>query len=123
MKTGYYAKLKTYISLGYVPVSIAGKCPDWYDGLEYKVLAPKYNFFVEWKYGAHKGDNEYYVDQFNKCVLNGLNRDSVIGELENLAGVTHDKIILLCYEKPTDFCHRHLVAEWLGSDICDEINT
>lgn len=22
-------------------------------------------------------------------------------------------IALVCYEKPTDFCHRHLVAEWL----------
>jgi uncharacterized protein (DUF488 family) len=22
-------------------------------------------------------------------------------------------IALVCYEKPTDFCHRHLVADWL----------
>jgi hypothetical protein len=21
--------------------------------------------------------------------------------------------ILLCYEKPTDFCHRHVLAEWV----------
>lgn len=25
----------------------------------------------------------------------------------------HPNIVLLCYEKPTDFCHRHLVAQWL----------
>lgn len=24
-------------------------------------------------------------------------------------------IVLLCYEKPEDFCHRHLVADWLNS--------
>ena len=23
-------------------------------------------------------------------------------------------LILCCYEKPTDFCHRHILAEWLG---------
>ena len=23
-------------------------------------------------------------------------------------------LVLLCYEKPTDFCHRHLFAEWLS---------
>ena len=24
-----------------------------------------------------------------------------------------DRLTLLCYEKPSDFCHRHLVANWL----------
>ena len=23
-----------------------------------------------------------------------------------------EDIALICYEKPSDFCHRHLVAEW-----------
>ena len=23
-------------------------------------------------------------------------------------------IVLLCYEKPDEFCHRHLVAEWFN---------
>lgn len=22
-------------------------------------------------------------------------------------------IVLVCYEKPADFCHRHLVADWM----------
>jgi len=33
---------------------------------------------------------------------------------ERLAGVDTDRIILLCYEKPADFCHRHIVADWLN---------
>ena len=32
MYTGYFAKLKTYIDAGLVPVSICGKVPDWYRG-------------------------------------------------------------------------------------------
>lgn len=25
-------------------------------------------------------------------------------------------ICLICYEKPADFCHRHLVAKWLNDN-------
>ena len=25
-----------------------------------------------------------------------------------------EDIALVCYEKPGDFCHRHLVADWLN---------
>lgn len=26
-------------------------------------------------------------------------------------------IVLCCYEKPNEFCHRHILAEWLGNGI------
>lgn len=45
MFTGYFAKLKEYKQAGLIPISISGKSPDWYDGLEYKKLAPKWAFF------------------------------------------------------------------------------
>ena len=33
----------------------------------------------------------------------------------NLLGIIllGTEIALICYEKPENFCHRHLVAEWL----------
>jgi hypothetical protein len=41
MKTGYFARLKAYTDAGYVPVSIALKTPDWYNGYIYKkIIAP-----------------------------------------------------------------------------------
>ena len=115
MYTGYYAQLKKYLADGLYPVSIAGKCPDWYHGAEYKKLAPKWSFFSEWKNGSHKGDNDYYTKNFYELVLNELDPAQVIKELEGFTGVSSDKIILLCYEKPGDFCHRHLVADWLNA--------
>ena len=39
----------------------------------------------------------------------------VIQELTALGG-GHD-VILLCFEKPGEFCHRHLVAQWLKSNL------
>ena len=31
---------------------------------------------------------------------------------EGVSGFT-DGDVMLCYEKPSDFCHRHILAAWL----------
>ena len=46
--TSYFAKLDS-LPNNIVPISICGKAPDWYKGLQYKKLAPKWNFFKIWK--------------------------------------------------------------------------
>jgi uncharacterized protein (DUF488 family) len=114
MFTGYFAKLRDYQQAGLTPISISGKAPDWYDGLQYKKLAPKWVFFNEWKNGSHKGDNNYYISQFDAQVLKPLTVEGVLADLDKLSGRELDKVILLCYEKPADFCHRHLVADWIN---------
>jgi uncharacterized protein YeaO (DUF488 family) len=115
MYTGYFAKIKTYEKAGLIPIAICGGIPNWYKGLWYKKLAPKWSFFNEWKNGTeHKGDNDYYIQHFNNEVLDKLSILQVIEDLQKIANTKDtDKIILLCYEKPGDFCHRHLVADWL----------
>lgn len=78
---------------------------------------------MEWK-KTH--DNNYYVEHFNKEVLDTLNAGTVVEELYRITGnlalnplLFNDRslipdIALICYEKPSDFCHRHLVADWLN---------
>lgn len=105
--TSYFAKLKKLPS-DIVPISICGKAPVWYQGIQYKKLAPKYNFFKEWQ---ETKDNDYYIHCFNEQVLSFLNPVTVVKELCNLS--KGKDIALICYEKPGDFCHRHLVADWL----------
>lgn len=107
--TGYYARLKKYEEAGLTPISIAGKAPAFYEGLEYKKLAPKYDFFIKWKNGEI--DNFQYVILFNALVLDKLVQSKVIAELYEMSD--GNDIVLLCYEKPGDFCHRHQVADWL----------
>lgn len=122
--TSYFAKLKS-LPENIIPISICGKAPDWYKGLQYKKLAPKYDFFMEWK---KNHDNDYYIKCFNEQVLDKLNVSQVIGDLIHLTfershGSSHDKnIALICYEKPSDFCHRHLVADWFNKNgiPCEE---
>ena len=114
--TSYFAKLKS-LPENIIPISICGKAPDWYKGLQYKKLAPKYGFFMEWK---KNHDNDYYIKCFSEQVLDKLNVLTVMRDLIDLVNSTEDhigkEIALICYEKPSDFCHRHLVAEWLNSN-------
>ena len=106
--TTYFAKLRS-LPEHIVPISIAGKAPVWYKGFECKQLAPKYGFFQEWK---KTGDNDYYVEHYLREVLDDFDPHIVASELHVRANSGF--IALVCYEKPGDFCHRHLVAEWLN---------
>ena len=110
--TSYFAKLNK-IPDGLIPISLCGKAPDWYNGFEYKKLAPKWKFFKEWK---ENQDNDFYIKHFQEEVLKHLNQASVYEELEKIVK-ENDGCVLLCYEKPEDFCHRHLVADWLEAGL------
>jgi len=120
--TTYFAKIKD-LPKNVIPISICAKAPSWYGGMEYKKFAPKYEFFMKWK---ETHDNDYYIKCFKSEVLNKLDYIRVISELQIILPLEIKEtmnspiwinkdyhIALVCYEKPTDFCHRNLVAEWL----------
>ena len=107
--TTYFAKLGKLPQI-IVPVSICLYPPDWYTGLEYKTLAPKSEFFKSFK---ETGDQECFIKSFNDQVLSGLDPLYVEQEIYGLAHSVN--VALVCYEKPDNFCHRHLVSQWFNS--------
>jgi hypothetical protein len=116
--TTYFANLKS-LHKDITPISICAKAPSWYTGLEYKKLAPTYNILMKYK---RDHDKDYYIKNFQKEILNKLNFIDVIKELHLLVGNTkgwnyYPEVALVCYEKPSDFCHRHLVAEWINEKV------
>jgi len=113
--TGYFAKLKAYEKAGLQPVSIAGKAPDFYKGPQYKSLAPRWDMFNDWKKG--RIDNMEYTSIFLKH-LETLDKEAIRRALNSFG----ENVILLCYEKPGDFCHRHIVADWLESNFGWRVN-
>ena len=123
--TTYFTQLRN-LPENIIPVSMCGKAPLWYKGLQYKKLAPKYGFFMEWK---KNHDNDYYIEHFNSEVLSALTALRVVTELQTMLpddmksamsspfySNSDFHIALVCYEKPGDFCHRHLVSQWLCSN-------
>ena len=120
--TSYFGKIHKLPS-DIIPISICGKAPDWYKGLQYKKIAPKKAFFMEWK---ENHDNDFYTKCYNEQVLSSLNPHTVIMDLKHLCGISiYDdvKICLFCYEEPNKFCHRHLFTDWLKSNgyECEEL--
>lgn len=129
--TTYFAQLRN-LPDNVIPISICAKVPQWYSGIQYKRLAPKYEFFMEWK---RNHDNDYYIEHFSSEVLEPLDVRRVMSELQvalpNEVKVQMQTpfwtskdwhVALVCYEKPSDFCHRHLVADWLRQNgyMCSE---
>ena len=116
MFTSYFAKVP---QIEY-PLSIARINPDWYDNPSYPKLAPSKELLFDFKYGANKGDMEFYTTEFMRY-LDTLEFKESIQELSGIYGPDAlDRLALICYEKPSDFCHRHIVANWLrqhGADI------
>lgn len=101
IKTGYFAKHK-----GTDGVSIALYPPKFFKGRCYSALAPTPQILEWWKSSEQdaKAQNIYRRLYF-RDVLNKLDVHEVARALE---GKT-----LLCFERPDEFCHRHLVADWL----------
>jgi uncharacterized protein YeaO (DUF488 family) len=120
MKTSYFARLRSIDTTRYSPVSIAGKAPDWYSGYEYKVLAPNYDFLTKYKQG------EIDADEYTRCFRKEILKPKVAQEIFDRLNdrFSHNgakEVVLLCYEKPTDFCHRRLVAKWFESKLGIEV--
>ena len=118
--TTYFAKLRS-LPKDIIPIAICAKSPAGYTGLEYQAIAPRYELLIQWK---NTKDNAYYIKCFNEQVLSTLNPTKVVADLYHKAERAYcdGDIALVCYEKPTDFCHRHLVATWLRNNgfPCEE---
>ena len=84
---------------------------DW-KGINFIDLAPSEKLLRQYK---NKEIDEYI---FRILYLRELNSKFSNEEiLATLKALSNKDIILCCYEKPTDFCHRHILAEWLGDNI------
>lgn len=88
-------------------VSISIRPIYWYKGRQYLPLAPTWEIVNGVKSGEITQDEytERYVE-----ILAKLDPQKVVDDLGENA-------IMLCYESPKDFCHRHLVAKWLNENL------
>ena len=98
---------------GNLGIGIAIRSPDFYSGLTYPFLFPKWGFLKQYK-GDH--NVESYVESYYDQVLKPLDPQQVYNDI--------GKFTLLCWEPPGEFCHRRIVAEWimfhLGIEVIED---
>lgn len=88
-------------------LSIAGKTPD--ERIQkYKSLAPTWEIFKQYK---ETGNQKEYIRSYYRDVLKKLDPQKVAEDCNGK--------VLLCYEKPSNFCHRQIVAKWLMKTVKD----
>lgn len=115
--TSYFGNKKACNDPNICPISIALYPPKDFIGKSYRPLAPTPSTLRNWK-------SNHSIANYNRDfaeVLAGLDPSDVVDQLlllaGNLKGLEYfPDIVLLCYERPGEFCHRHIVAEWLRGD-------
>ena len=102
--TSYFANIKN-LPKKLKPISISRFSPDWYTGEEDKSLAPSKDLLLGYKAGKFTKDD--YIKIYNEQLSN-LNPFDIHQK--------HQDHVFLCYEKSVDFCHRHLLSDWLNKN-------
>lgn len=106
MQTSYFAAIRKMKDVD--PdrlVSIARWKPFWFDGPEALGLAPHPELLR-----AYKSRN---IDQAEYTRIFQMQLDALFDGAEGVVRDLGEDAILLCYERPGDFCHRRLVAAWI----------
>lgn len=111
--TSYFGNAKKLGSAGVKMVSISLYKPKFFYGIEAKNVAPR-------SYMIFGGlSQEEYRKKYRKEVLGRVNAKEFIKMLERMS--QGSDVALCCYEKPGDFCHRHILAEWLKEETGQKV--
>jgi len=86
-------------------VAISAFPPKWYTGRRYPLLAPTWELVEKFKYN-NMTEQEYTEQYLQLLTQRKVDPYSIIEKFG-------DETILLCYESPNLFCHRHLAAGWI----------
>ena len=103
--TSYFGNLKKLAGANIAIINIARFKPRFVSCISLLEVAPS-AYMV-------KGDitREQYISLYEEKVLKKLNIEEFLNKISVLSG--GKDVALCCYEKPDDFCHRHLLSKWI----------
>lgn len=112
--TSYFANGKKLANANIKVVGIALRPPTWYNGVSLLQVAPTPSILY-----AQNQSDETYTRRYKAEVLSRIDPHKFVSDLY---AVSQGKdVALCCFEKPEDFCHRHILAEWLTEKTGIEI--
>lgn len=80
-----------------------------FEGKAIPKLAPKRAFWEVWHNNigniSEEENTRYYIEEYYRQVLSKVNIEELLKDEKDP--------ILLCYEKGDEFCHRHVLAEYI----------
>lgn len=103
--TSYFGNVNALERCGVVPISIARWSPRGWSGLKLTWLAPTSYMLSD------ACSMEEYVRQYEE-ICKKIHPDWLLRQLQQMGG--GKDVALLCFERPGDFCHRHMLADYLN---------
>lgn len=115
--TSYFANIIKLDKSKYLPVGITRYPPKWFIGHNIEMVAPSMELLLKWK------NREIDKDTYKIWYVNNLesNKEQIIKYFSLLNRPCSKNIVLCCYEKSDDFCHRHIFREWLNKNLKLEV--
>ena len=105
--TSYFANILNFPD-NFIPIGICAKPPSWFTGYNEKRFAPSYSILMDYK---QNHDDLIYDSRYTNEILNTIDVVQIINYLQSQ--YPDQSIVLCCYEKSEEFCHRHLLANRL----------
>lgn len=112
--TSYFANIDNLKKADIYCVAMCLKVPSFFNGPNIQSVAPTASILTEHK---NNHDDEQYKKRYINEVLciYRFHPEYLINLLKNMS--EGKDVALLCYERPEDFCHRHIFAEWFNEKI------
>lgn len=112
--TSYFANGAKLKKAGIQMIGIALFPPKWFGGSSIPYVAPTWSILHN-----SKGSEEYTL-RFKSEVLAKRDPQTFLKMIEAMS--QGKDVALCCFEKPGDFCHRHIVAEWMKETLGIEVS-
>ena len=113
--TSYFGNSKKLQQAGIKVIGISLYPPRWFNGISLKQVAPTKSILF-----ANGQTQEEYTRRYRSEVLSRQDMQQFLKTVEQASG--GQDVALCCYEKPEDFCHRHILADWIKEKIGVEIS-
>lgn len=113
--TSYFGNSKKLQQAGIKVIGISLYPPRWFNGISLKQVAPTKSILF-----ANGQTQEDYTRRYRSEVLSQQDMQQFLKTVEQASG--GQDVALCCYEKPEDFCHRHILADWIREKSGIEIS-
>lgn len=108
--TSYFANVRKLAASGIKPMSISLYPPRYFQGTRLYNVAPTKSILF-----AKNQTHEQYTQRYINEVLSKIDAKTFVEQLECMSGGMD--VALCCFEVPSAFCHRHILADWLHDQL------
>jgi uncharacterized protein (DUF488 family) len=109
--TSYFGNLKNLEKHNIIAIGVCQFPPHWFKNPNLISIAPTKDILFNCK-----SNHQEFIKRYKSEIISiqgdpqeFINRLNFISEGRDVA--------LCCFEKPNEFCHRHLIAEWLNNSL------